>query len=356
MTALAALLAAIAGALLLTPFAARMRGFSAAPVEDRWHTRPTPATGGIALCGGLLAALGAALAFGGVPRIELVIVAGAVLACLLGLRDDANPFAPRVKLLGQIAIGVGGALAGLAPAWAPAWIGVPVAAFVLVAAMNSVNLLDNIDGLAAGTTAAAAAGVVAAGAIAFDSAPLAGCALLGACVGFLPFNYRPGRGALLFMGDSGSHLLGFALGGSVLALGGAGSFSVGRSLVVPALLLAVPALDTSLVMIVRRREGRALSEGGRDHLSHRLVYLGHSDWAAVALLVGISATCAAIGCALLPIDSAVLAVAAGLAVAFVLATAAVRLVASGPHTLATPSAAAAARPRSLNAEAAVSSN
>jgi UDP-GlcNAc:undecaprenyl-phosphate GlcNAc-1-phosphate transferase len=347
-TAAAALVAAIAGSLLLTPLAARMRGFSAAPAEDRWHTRQTPATGGISLCGGLLIGVGVALALGGGNRTELIVVVGAVLACLLGLRDDAKPFAPKVKLLGQIAIGVGGALAGLAPDWAPVWIGVPVAAFVLVAAMNSVNLLDNIDGLAAGTTAAAAGGVVAAGLIAFDSAPLAACALLGACIGFLPFNYRPARGALLFMGDSGSHLLGFALGGSVLALGGRGTFSLDRSLVVPVLLLAVPVLDTSLVMIVRRHEGRALSEGGRDHLSHRLVYRGHSDWTAVALLVATSATCAAIGCALLPVGSAT-AIVVGVAVAGILATAAIRLVASGPQLAPVP--ASAARPRAMNAKA-----
>ena len=317
-----------------------MRGFSAAPVTDRWHTRQTPATGGIALCAGLLAGLAAVLAFGGGTRTDLVIGVGAALAFLLGLRDDAHAFAPKVKLLGQIAIGVGGALAGLSPDWAPAWIGVPVAAFVLVAAMNSVNLLDNIYGLAAGTTAQpAAAGVIGAGAIAFDAAPLAACALLGACAGFLPFNYRPGRGALLFMGDSGSHLLGFALGGSVLALAGSGSFQLGRSLVVPVLLVSVPVLDTSLVMVVRRLEGRALSEGGRDHLSHRLVYCGLGDAAAVALLVAISATCAAIGCALLEIGSAPVSLAVGITVAAILGVAAVRLVRRGTEpALAAPAA------------------
>jgi UDP-GlcNAc:undecaprenyl-phosphate/decaprenyl-phosphate GlcNAc-1-phosphate transferase len=348
-TAVAAVLAAIAAALLLTPFAARMRGFSAAPVTDRWHTRQTPATGGIALCAGLLAGLAAVVALGGGNRTDLVIGAGAALAFLLGLRDDARAFAPKVKLFGQIAIGVGGALAGLSPDWAPAWIGVPVAAFVLVAAMNSVNLLDNIDGLAAGTTAAAAAGVIGAGAIAFGAAPLAACALLGACAGFLPFNYRPGRGALLFMGDSGSHLLGFALGGSVLAFAGTGSFQLGRSLIVPVLLVSVPVLDTSLVMIVRRLEGRALSEGGRDHLSHRLVYCGLGDWAAVALLVATSATCAAIGCALLEIGSAPVALVVGITVAAILGVAAVRLVARGTEAaVATP---AASRSRAMSANA-----
>jgi UDP-GlcNAc:undecaprenyl-phosphate GlcNAc-1-phosphate transferase len=345
-TAVAAVLAALAAALLLTPFAARMRGFSAAPVTDRWHTRQTPATGGIALCGGLLAGLAVVLALGAGTRTDLVIGVGGTLAFLLGLRDDAHAFAPKVKLLGQIAIGVGGALAGLSPDWAPAWIGVPVAAFVLVAAMNSVNLLDNIDGLSAGTTAVAAAGVIGAGAIAFGAAPLAACALLGAGLGFLPFNFRPGRGALLFMGDSGSHLLGFALGGSVLAFAGTGSFSLLRSLVVPVLLVAVPVLDTSLVMIVRSLEGRALSEGGRDHLSHRLVYCGLGDGAAVLLLVATSATCAAIACGLLEIDSAPLALIVGTSVAAVLGVAAVRLVARGTEAALVP---AAARPRAVSA-------
>jgi UDP-GlcNAc:undecaprenyl-phosphate GlcNAc-1-phosphate transferase len=327
---LSALLVAILAALVATPLAARMRGFSASPTETRWHTGHTPATGGIALCAGLLAGTGAAWALGGGSRDELVLVIGASLAFLLGLGDDATTFEPLIKLLGQIAIAVGAAYAGLAPGWAPGWVGVPIAAFVLVAAMNSVNLLDNIDGLAAGTSGAAAAGVIAAGSIVTGHAPLAAIALCGACAGFLPFNYRPGRKALLFMGDSGSHLLGFALGGSLLLVAGAGSFSLGRSLIVPALLVSVPVLDTSLVMIVRRLEGRPLSVGGRDHLSHRLVYRGLSDWAAVALLVAISASSASIACLLLRVSSETTVVGIALFVAASLALATVRLVRSAP--------------------------
>jgi UDP-GlcNAc:undecaprenyl-phosphate GlcNAc-1-phosphate transferase len=328
---LSALLAALVVALLVTPIAARMRGFSASPTETRWHTGHTPATGGIALCAGLLAGAGAAWALGGGSRDLLVLVTGATLAFLLGLADDATTFKPKIKLFGQVAIAVGGAYAGLAPGWAPGWVGIPLAAFVLVAAMNSVNLLDNIDGLAAGTSGAAAAGVIAAGSIVTGHAPLAAIALCGACAGFLPFNYRPGRKALLFMGDSGSHLLGFALGGCVLLVAGAGSFSVGRSLLVPALLVSVPVLDTSLVMIVRRLEGRPLSVGGRDHLSHRLVYRGLSDAAAVALLVGVSISSAAIGCALLHVANDTAVVAVALSVAACLALAVVQLVRSVPQ-------------------------
>jgi UDP-GlcNAc:undecaprenyl-phosphate GlcNAc-1-phosphate transferase len=348
MPAVAALLAAIIGSLVLTPIAARLRGFSAAETETRWHKGRVPATGGIAICGGLLAGVGVAYAVGGGSRTELVLIVGAVLACLLGLRDDSRPFEAKYKLFGQIAIAVGAAAAGLAPDWAPGWIGIPLAAFVLVAAMNSVNLLDNIDGLSSGTTAMAAAGVAAAGSIAFGSAPLAALALCGACVGFLPFNYRPTRKALLFMGDSGSHLIGFALGGVVLTLGGTGSFSVGRSLVVPALLLAVPMLDTGLVMVVRTLEGRPLSEGGRDHLSHRLVYRGLSDWAAVASLVGITAVCAALACATLEIGSTPVAIVVAVGVVVTLASFAANLVTRSPRI---PVSAAVAAPARIKAKA-----
>jgi UDP-GlcNAc:undecaprenyl-phosphate GlcNAc-1-phosphate transferase len=327
---LSALLAAIVVASLVTPVTARMRGFSASPTETRWHTGHTPATGGIALAAGLLAGTGVAWSLGGGSRDELVLVIGATLAFLLGLVDDATTCSPKIKLCGQIAIAFGGAYAGLAPGWAPGWLGVPLAAFVLVAAMNSVNLLDNIDGLAAGTSAAAAAGVIAAGSIVTGHAPLAALALCGACAGFLPFNYRPGRKALLFMGDSGSHLLGFALGGSVLLVAGTGSFSLGRSLIIPALLVSVPVLDTSLVMIVRRLEGRPLAVGGRDHLSHRLVYRGLSDSAAVALLVGVSIASAAIACTLLHVSNEAAVLGSALAVAACLALAAVHLVRSAP--------------------------
>jgi UDP-GlcNAc:undecaprenyl-phosphate GlcNAc-1-phosphate transferase len=110
-----------------------------------------------------------------------------------------------------------------------------------------------------------------------------------ACVGFLPYNHRLNRSAAVFMGDSGSQLLGFALA----ALGLASSWKVAGStvatLILPVLVLAVPILDTTLVTIVRLLEGRPISQGGRDHTSHRLVYRGLSEKRAVILLGVVSA-------------------------------------------------------------------
>jgi UDP-GlcNAc:undecaprenyl-phosphate GlcNAc-1-phosphate transferase len=110
-----------------------------------------------------------------------------------------------------------------------------------------------------------------------------------ACVGFLPYNLRVSRPAAVFMGDSGSQVLGFTLGALGLASSWTVAGSTGATLLLPVLVLAVPILDTALVTIVRLLEGRPITQGGRDHTSHRLVYQGLSDKRAVVLLAIVSA-------------------------------------------------------------------
>src|SRR5213078_2400725 len=114
-------------------------------------------------------------------------------------------------------------------------------------------------------------------------------ALACAALGFLPFNFRPGKAAAVFMGDSGSQVLGFTLG----ALGLATSWKVAETtvatLVLPVLVLAVPILDTALVATTRMVEGRPIHQGGKDRTSHRLVRGGLSDHRTVILLAAISA-------------------------------------------------------------------
>src|SRR5438046_1831218 len=105
-----------------------------------------------------------------------------------------------------------------------------------------------------------------------------------ACAGFLPFNLRPGKPAAIFMGDSGSQLLGFALAALGLSASWKAAGTTVATLFLPILVLAVPILDTALVTIVRILEGRPIYQGGRDHTSHRLVYRGLSEKRAVLLL------------------------------------------------------------------------
>src|SRR6185312_11519851 len=172
------------------------------------------------------------------------------------------------------------------------WIGIPLGVLWLVGMTNAFNLLDNMDGLAGSLAVIAAVFFALSAAIQGDATLVLvmSLALAGAVAGFLPFNLRPGRRALTWMGDSGSQLIGFTLA----ALGLASSYTVASStvatLVLPVLVLAVPILDTTLVTIVRLLDGRPVSQGGRDHSSHRLVYLGLSEATAVILLALVSAT------------------------------------------------------------------
>jgi UDP-GlcNAc:undecaprenyl-phosphate GlcNAc-1-phosphate transferase len=170
-------------------------------------------------------------------------------------------------------------------------IGDVVAIVWLVGITNAFNLLDNMDGLAA-TLAAIAFGFFAIDAVTVHPSDLAlSFALAGAlaCVGFLPFNLRRHGRALVFMGDSGSQALGFALASLGLLSSWRVAGTTVATLILPVLVLAVPILDTTLVTIVRLLDGRPVSQGGRDHSSHRLVSLGVSETGAVVLLALLSA-------------------------------------------------------------------
>jgi len=292
----------------------RLPGPVARPVADRWHRKATPLTGGPALLMGFLLALAGAVLAGELDRRLGYVALAAIAAFALGLCDDNRWIGPRAKFLGQIAIAVGAATV-IRPHWLPVAAAVPVAVLVLVASMNSFNFLDNIDGLAAGT------GAIAAGALAATTLVVGGsalrvlaCAAAGACLGFLPLNYRPHQPAALFMGDSGAHFLGLVIGASALLATPAGAGNVSAAVVAPLLILALPILDTSLVILVRLAEARPIWQGGRDHLSHRLVYLGLGERAAVAVLLALAASCAGAALLVVAVDDALVTGAAAGAV------------------------------------------
>jgi UDP-GlcNAc:undecaprenyl-phosphate GlcNAc-1-phosphate transferase len=283
--------AAVIGMLLRTPLAGRL---AAAPREDRWHERTTPLGGGIGIFAGILAGVGVALAVDAAPasRELLAILGGCTILFVAGLLDDLFALGPLPKLAAQSAaaglvIANGLTISGLI---SNDLLAGTVAFIWLVGMTNAFNLLDNMDGLAA-TLAGIAAVFFAIDALTVhpnDAVLALSLALALACVGFLPFNLRPGRSARIFMGDSGSQPLGFALA----ALGLTASWKVAgttvATLLLPILVLAVPILDTTLVTVVRLLDGRPVYQGGRDHTSHRLVYRGLSEKRAVVLLAVIS--------------------------------------------------------------------
>jgi UDP-GlcNAc:undecaprenyl-phosphate GlcNAc-1-phosphate transferase len=266
----------------------------AAPRGDRWHDRPTPVLGGVGIYLGLLVGVLAAVASGAVdPSSELWgIVGGASILFVAGLVDDAYRLSPLAKLAAQFAAAALVLWSGthvqvvsndvLAAAFGLVW---------LVGLTNAFNLLDNMDGLAS-TLAGIAAVYFAIDAVTIHPSHMAlalSLALAGACAGFIPFNLRPGRPAAIFMGDSGSQLLGFTLA----ALGLSSSYKVAgttvATLILPVLVLAVPILDTALVTVMRLIERRPVTQGGRDHSSHRLVRYGLSEKHAVLLLALLAA-------------------------------------------------------------------
>ena len=278
-------------ALLRTPAA---RIVVAAPRADRWHKKSTPLLGGPGIMAGLLVAVGVALAAHLIPATrELAgIVGGCAILFTAGLLDDIYRLPPLAKIAAQAAAAALVLAAGvrveiisndiLATALGFLW---------LVGMTNAFNLLDNMDGLAA-TLAAIACSFFAIDAFTIHPSDTIAVLSLGvcfACLGFLPYNLRLNRPAAVFMGDSGSQVLGFALASLGLAASWTVAGSTVATLLLPILVLAVPILDTTLVTVVRLFEGRPVTEGGRDHSSHRLVYQGLSDRRAVVLLCVVSA-------------------------------------------------------------------
>jgi UDP-GlcNAc:undecaprenyl-phosphate/decaprenyl-phosphate GlcNAc-1-phosphate transferase len=258
-------------------------GFVAAPKKDRWHKRSTAMMGGVAI---YLATVLMFFLFVDLTREALVILVGSSFLFFVGLLDDYVHIKPYQKLIGQF-IGVSVVVGfGLVLPWTGSdLVNIAITAFWLIGITNAINLLDNMDGLAAGISAIAAF-ILALG-FAASGQPnevILVTIFVGALLGFLTFNFNP---ASIFMGDSGSMFVGFFLASCVLLnqVGGR-SRSVMSVLAVPALILFVPIFDTTFVTILRKLWGRKASQGGRDHTSHRLVALGLSERSAVLMLYG----------------------------------------------------------------------
>jgi UDP-GlcNAc:undecaprenyl-phosphate GlcNAc-1-phosphate transferase len=268
---------------LAVRFGAHRSGFVAAPKSDRWHKNTTAMLGGTAI---FLTTILIYLVFVPITRDSLVVVGGSTFLFVVGLIDDLVSMRPYQKLIGQL-IGAGILVFfGLKmPITGYDLVDIWITVLWVVGITNAINLLDNMDGLAAGIAAIAAIPLAlnfAANGNTNEVLLLAG--FVGALIGFLVFNSNP---ASIFMGDCGSLFIGFFLASSVLLsqIGGR-SRSIVAVLAVPVLVLFVPIFDTTFVAILRKLRGEPASKGGRDHTSHRLVALGMSERAAVWMLYG----------------------------------------------------------------------
>jgi UDP-GlcNAc:undecaprenyl-phosphate/decaprenyl-phosphate GlcNAc-1-phosphate transferase len=309
---------------LLTPVARRiaLRWGAMTAVRDRdVHAIPTPRLGGIAMLAGFAAGLLVAtqMPFLG-PRLSdgrqtVALLSGAVLICALGVADDKWELDALTKLAGQVlAAGVMvlggvqmlylpiGSLGGSDDDFPKTFVLGPVEGAVLTIALvvitvNAVNFVDGLDGLAAGIVAIAAAAffifsyilTVNGSLVRATTSGVVAAALVGVCVGFLPHNFSPAR---VFMGDSGSMLLGLLLASTTITLtGNVGPNSVSTDLTptllplaLPLAAMALPFLDVMLAIVRRTAAGRSPFAPDKQHLHHRLLERGHSHARAVLVM------------------------------------------------------------------------
>ena len=292
-----ALLCAALCAFFLTPSAGSLAlrlGAVDRPGEKRKiHTLPTPRLGGAAIAAGFFFS---ALAFTAPSEALAGVLRGALLVCLMGAADDCFSLRAPLKLAAQ---GLAALLAWRAgaridtltlPFAAARWVSLgawslPLTLIWMLVCTNAVNLIDGLDGLAAGVTAIGALSLLlVAAAVGEEEIAVLLAALAGGCLGFLPHNRSPAR---IFMGDTGSQLLGFLLG----AASTIGMFKAhaALSILVPLLALGLPLFDTVFAFSRRALRGDNPLRADRGHIHHRLLDLGLDQRGAVALLYGVSA-------------------------------------------------------------------
>jgi UDP-GlcNAc:undecaprenyl-phosphate GlcNAc-1-phosphate transferase len=306
--------------LVLTPLVRRLalrRNLLVAPGERKVHEKPMPNIGGVAMLGGVMAGMLLAALLGDFEDVfqsstaPLGIVVAAVVIFSVGLLDDVRKVhgegvsAP-AKLAGIVFAGSILSLAGVSTIFFRVpFLGIfslspDLSAFVtvvwVVGMANAINLIDGLDGLAAGITAIAAGsfflysmrlddvGVLASGNI----GPLIALIAMAVCLGFLPFNFHPAR---IIMGDSGALLLGLLMASSTIAVGGSTdtqgsgqSFFFFAPLFIPLVILGVPMIDTAFAIVRRASRRAGVATADKEHLHHRLMRLGHGQRRSVLIL------------------------------------------------------------------------
>ena len=323
-------------AFVATPFVCRLAtniGAIDHPNDRKVHANPTPTLGGLAILLGIIVAGGVASFMPEFDRVfvqsaqPLGIGAAALVIFTLGVYDDFRPLTAAPKLAGQVFAAGLLFLAGVKMQYVllPSSVlvlgddlSVLVTIIWIVVMINAVNLIDGLDGLAAGIVAIAAASFFVYSYNLYEidhltldiaAAPLLAIVVVGAALGFLRHNFHPAR---IFMGDSGSMLLGLVLGATTLV--GVGKAPTNFSpdaanvllayspLWIPALVVAIPILDAVLAVVRRVRGRRNVFHADKEHLHHRLMDLGHGHKQAVVVMYVWSALAAGAGLAFTFLD------------------------------------------------------
>ncbi len=280
---LAIFLLALAVTAVSIPWVRRLAlrtGFVDAPSQRKLHSTPMPLLGGLAIFAGAFVAL--VFFTHETPNTVTGVFLSFTLVMLIGLADDRYHLRARTKLLGEllaVSILIYFGIHVRLPL--PDIVNYALTALWLIGMTNAINFLDNMDGLSAGISGVAASFMLLLG-LQNEQFLVAGlsAAVLGACLGFLRYNFPPAK---IFMGDVGALFLGFTLAILGLQLRFPGNQPT-VTWMVPVFILAVPIFDTTLAVVSRLRRGLSPNTAGKDHISHRLVRLGFSQREAVLIL------------------------------------------------------------------------
>ena len=294
-----ALLAALVVSFLMTPvvksFAYKVGAIDVPKDDRRMHKVPIPRLGGLAIFFGFMVSI---LLFVEITPEMRSILLGAVVIVVLGVVDDIMALPAMLKFVVQIAAALIPALNGVVIQafsnpnifsdslyWVLGPLSVPFTVLWIVAITNAVNLIDGLDGLANGVSAISATTMLVIALLASEAeVAVVMAALVGACVGFMPYNLNPAK---MFMGDTGATFLGYIL--ATMSIQGLFKFYAVISFAVPFLILGLPIFDTAFAFIRRIAHGQSPMHADRGHIHHRLIDMGLNQKQAVATLYVISA-------------------------------------------------------------------
>lgn len=294
-----ALLTALVVTFLMTPvvktFAYKVGAIDVPKDDRRMHKRPIPRLGGLAIFFGFMVSI---LLFVEITPEMRGILLGAVVVVVLGVVDDIMALPAMLKFVIQILAALIPALHGVAIQafsnpnifsdnlyWMLGGLSVPFTVLWIVAITNAVNLIDGLDGLADGVSAISATTMLVIALMVSEiQVAIVMAALVGACVGFMPYNLNPAK---MFMGDTGATFLGYIL--ATISIQGLFKFYAVISFAVPFLILGLPIFDTAFAFIRRICHGQSPMHADRGHIHHRLIDMGLSQKQAVATLYVISA-------------------------------------------------------------------
>lgn len=291
----AAFIMSFAATPVVKSFAQKVGAMDVPKDDRRMHDHPIPRLGGLAVFLGFLLSV---LLFVDITRQVRGILLGSVIIVIIGVIDDIVSVKYWVKLLFQIAAAVVAILHGVVIDVLSnpnlfsenlfltlGWISIPITIIWIVGITNSVNLIDGLDGLSVGVSAIASLTMLVISLLVSESnVAVILAALVGACLGFIPYNLNPAK---IFVGDTGALLLGYVL--ATVSIMGMFKVYALISFAVPFIVLALPIFDTVFAFFRRILKGQNPMKPDRGHLHHRLIDMGLSQKQAVAILYCVTA-------------------------------------------------------------------